>query len=55
MKAFNLKTTDSIFQLKKRSIQSVIRNLVNKSGINPNITTHSFRRSFATFHHRRGI
>ena len=33
----------------------MIKKLVLKSGINPKISSHSFRRSFATFHHRQKV
>lgn len=33
----------------------MIGKLVKKSGVNSNITTHSFRRSYATYQNRYGV
>ena len=41
-----------VFRLGIRGVQKIIEKLVNSSDVNKNISAHSFRRSFATFHRR---
>jgi len=52
---FEIKDQDTIFQFSKSGISKMLRKLVALScdQVNLNITAHSFRRSFATFHSRR--
>ena len=37
------------------SLRKMVKTLVTKSNVNKNITPHSFRRSFATFHSRNKV
>ena len=39
----------------ERSVGKIIKKLAIKSKVNINISPHSFRRSFATNHHRHGV
>jgi integrase/recombinase XerD len=41
--------------LEKNSIYRIIKRLIKKAEVNPNISPHSFRRSYATYQDKAGV
>ncbi len=41
--------------MKPNSLYSMIKKLIEKAGLNPSITPHSLRRSYATYQDRSGV